>query len=492
MPQPLRPAAFIILARLVTITGNFDLSPRFHTMLSDFTEYLFDVLQINKTDPILLAVSGGLDSTAMAHLFHEAGLNYGIAHCNFQLRGKDSDEDENFVRQLASRLNVPFFSTRFDTTAFSEENKISVQEAARNLRYRWLHETAEGNGFCWIATAHHQDDSVETMLFNLIKGCGIRGLHGILPKQNKVIRPLMFTGREALEAWVKSKGISWREDASNAIAKYDRNKIRLNVIPEIEKINPSFKKTALASIQRFAEAQEIIDVFVARLKDEAFEMKDGRLCLRKSAFTFGNANRTLLYELLAPYGFNNQQTEQMLSRFDAPPGGIFYSPTYQVLNDRSYLILLPNKTRQKEEEYEIGEGMRQLEVPEGVFHFEKSNEVPTEFSKDPNVAWFDARKLQFPLRLRRWKAGDRFQPLGMGGRSKKVQDLLSDSKLSRFDKERVWILESQGRICWVVGHRTDERFKIDESTKSSLRISWLPGSFAERHQPSNHFHKRKS
>ncbi len=461
-------------------------------MVTDLTEFLFNKLQVEKNDSVLLAVSGGLDSTVMSHLFHEAGLNFGIAHCNFQLRGKDSDADEAFVRALAKNLDAPIFATRFDTVHFAEGNKISIQEAARELRYRWLREVAESKDYQWIATAHHQDDAVETMLFNLIKGCGVRGLHGILPKQNKIIRPLMFTGREALEYWAKSRGIHWREDVSNAADKYDRNKIRLHVVPEMEKINPSFKKTALRSIRRFTEAQEIIDLFVSRFRDEAFEIVDGKLCIKKSSFTFGNANKTILYELLAPYGFNNHQTRQLLSRFDATPGGIFYSPTHRVLNDREHLILLPNDRNGYRQAFEIREGTKHLDVPGGSFIFEKFHLVPQEFGTDPNQAWFDADKLKFPLILRRWKEGDRFQPFGMGGKSKKVQDFFSDQKLSRFDKEQVWILESQGEICWIVGRRTDERYKIDESTKSCWKISWIRGSFAERHQPSNHFHKRKS
>lgn len=461
-------------------------------MIAEFKQHLFKNLQIGKNDPVLLAVSGGLDSTVMAWLFHEAGLRFAMAHCNFQLRGRDSNDDEAFVKKLAEKLGVEFHTTRFATTDFAEAKKISVQEAARELRYQWLQAVATDKHYRWIATAHHQDDSIETMLFNLIKGCGIRGLHGILPKQKNIIRPLMFTRREALEKWAKEKGLQWREDVSNASDKYDRNKIRHHVIPEMEKINPSFRSTALASIRRFTEAQEIVEHFVAEFRDRAFEMVNGKLGLKKAAFAYGNANRTLLYELLAPYGFNNHQTDQMLSRFDAPPGGIFYSPTHKVLNDRDYLVILSNNDPREPTVIEIAEGDEEVKVPGGRLVLQKTEEVPGTFNSDANTAWFDAGKLKFPLILRRWKAGDRFQPLGMGGKSKKVQDLLSDSKLSRFDKEQVWILESQGNICWIVGLRTDERFKIEDCTSSCLKIRWIPDSFVHQHHPANQFHLRKS
>ena len=452
-------------------------------MISAFSQYLHNILSINPKDRVLLAVSGGLDSTVMAHLFYESKLQFGIAHCNFQLRGPASGADEEFVKTLAKKLKAPCFTTRFETAKHAKENKISIQEAARDLRYQWLQEIAKNRGFDWIATAHHQDDSVETMLFNLIKGCGIKGLHGILPKQKNIIRPLMFTGRKELEQWAQKKAIEWREDASNASDKYDRNKIRHHIIPEMEKINPSFRKTAVASIQRFKEAQDIVELFVARFRDEAFCISNGRLCLKKAAFRYGDANRTLLYELLAPYGFNQHQTEQILSRLDAPAGGIFHSPTHQLLNDRETLILTQKQEHLTKEEFELTEAARQVELPGGVLLIEKLNNVPLKIDNQANVALLDADKLKFPLRLRRWRKGDRFQPLGMGGKSKKVQDLFSDSKLSRFDKEQVWILESQGKICWIVGMRLDERYKIDENTTSCWEVSWVPDSFAGQHLP---------
>lgn len=461
-------------------------------MLKAFLKYLHNHLRVEEQDAVLLAVSGGLDSTVMAHLFYEARLRFAMAHCNFQLRGEASNEDEDFVRQMAARMGVTFFTTNFETKKFAEANKISVQEAARELRYQWLNEIAEKNHYTWIATAHHQDDSVETLLLNLIKGCGLRGLHGILPKQRKVIRPLMFTDRKSIENWAKEMNLQWREDASNATDAYDRNKIRHHLIPEIEKINPAFRKTAMTSIRNFSETQQIFDHYVAHFRDEAFIVHNGRLCLKKSAFKFGEANRTLLYELLAPFGFNNQQVEQILLGFDAKPGGMFYSPSHHLLNDRELLIITPAMKDEAIGEIVVAEGTPVLNLPGGTLLFELQDELPTDFPKDNNIAYFDADKLRFPLLLRRWQKGDKFQPLGMGGKTKKVQDFFSDLKISRLDKEQVWILESQGTICWIVGLRTDERFKIDGTTKTCWKLQWLAGSFAQQHRPEFLFHTRKS
>lgn len=457
-----------------------------------FLQYFFDQLKIAKKDKILLAVSGGLDSTVMCHLFKKSGLQFAIAHCNFQLRGSDSDADEVFVNELADNLGVKTFTVRFNTISFADSKKLSIQEAARELRYGWLNDIAIRNGFNWVATAHHQDDSIETMLFNLIKGCGVRGLHGILPKQNKVIRPLMFTGRKELQHWAKVNDIVWREDASNATDKYDRNKIRHHIIPEIEKINPAFRKTAFESIRRFSEAQVINDLFVARVRDEAFCMVNGNLYLKKEALQFEEENRTLLFELLSPFGFNNSQTDQILSRFAEAPGGIFYSPTHQILNDRLYLVILPHFDKNVEDTIKVEELTQSINLPDGSLILEPLDHVPSSFPENPNLAFLDANKIKLPLSLRRWKPGDRFQPFGMNGHSKKLQDFFNDSKLSRFDKEQVWILESEGEICWIVGMRTDERFKIDDKTTRCLKLTWVSGSFAEQHQPYNHFHIRKS
>ncbi|MEZ4962451.1 MAG: tRNA lysidine(34) synthetase TilS [Saprospiraceae bacterium] len=418
-------------------------------------------------DKVLLATSGGVDSMVMCHLFRRAGLPFAVAHCNFQLRAAASDQDEQFVRQMAVSLGVPFFCQRFDTVAFSNLGKISIQEAARKLRYEWLEKTRQDAGCAYIATAHHLDDSIETVLFNFSKGCGIRGLHGILPKQGNLIRPLLFATKKELLAFAQGEEIGFREDASNLTDKYSRNLIRHHAVPVFEKINPSFQRSAEKTIARLLEVESLYDFVLDKIREDVLEPNgpDWKIHLAKLAHY--PALPTVLYELLHPFGFNSDQAVQILQSIDNQPGKMFFSPDWQLLVDRFLLILSKGEKHGgviripsiQAGSIALADGLLQVELVDGP---------PSGFSKKNNEAWLDYGKITFPLTLRHWQPGDSFCPLGMGGKHQKLQDFFSNNKLDRFEKERIWLLESGGEICWVVGHRLDERFKVAQKTEKCL------------------------
>ena len=441
-------------------------------MLEPFKKFVKKESLISPKEKTLLAISGGVDSVVMCHLFKMAGLSFGIAHCNFKLRGEASDDDAKFVKALSEELGVSYFEVPFDTEKYALENKLSIQEAARDLRYQWFETIRSKNGFNNIATAHHVDDSLETILYNFTKGCGIRGMHGILPKKDKIIRPLLFTNKKEILAFATKHNVKYREDASNASDKYARNAIRHNVIPVLEKINPSLSKTTVENIQRLRETEEVFNYAIELLKGEVSEMKHGRLLIYVQKLLNTPARTTLLYELLRPFGYNNDQVNQMLEAIDNQSGAMFYSKTHVVLLDR-FLFIVKNNVKPVQTEFLIRKSDTSVNTGEHQFSFEVINDEPDIFPTGKYTAQFDCFQLSFPLRLRRWKKGDSFYPLGMKGKRKKVSDLFNDEKISRFEKEETWILEtSKGNICWVVGMRMDDRYKVSEDTRQGFRISF--------------------
>ena len=440
-------------------------------MLKAFLDYVQAQQLLAPGSRALLAVSGGLDSVAMAQLFKQAGLPFGIAHCNFKLRADDADEDERFVARLAVNLAAPFYSAVFNTEQIAREEGISIQMAARQLRYEWLESIRSENGYSHIATAHHLNDSIETLLYNLAKGCGIRGLHGIPSRNGYVIRPLLFAAREEIEHYALEQGLSHREDASNAETKYSRNIIRHQVIPGLKAINPSLESTMAANIERLRAAEYLYDYALDNLRGEVIKEENGRILMNINVLKhYDSGLATMLYELLSPYGFNASQTGQLAQSLDHA-GSVFFAPEYRLLVDRGFLIL---------EKITAGQGMgdaflitaeaRAVILAEGRLSLSRLSGQPAAWPTDPHEAALDADALGFPLFLRRWQPGDTFQPLGMGGKHQKVQDFFTNNKVSLFDKERAWILaDAQGRICWLLGYRIDERFCI----KADTRAHWI-------------------
>ncbi len=442
-------------------------------MLERFLQNIKSKQMVADGSSTLVATSGGVDSVVLCHLFRLAGLPFAIAHCNFKLRGEVSDLDEEFVKDLATKLQVAFFSIQFDTAGFAKQNKLSIQVAARELRYGWLETTRQIASCQQIATAHHLDDSVETMLYNFAKGCGLRGLHGIQEKNGHLIRPLLFATKTEVVNFALAQDIQFREDASNASDKYNRNLIRHHITPVFEKLNPQFQLTAGENLARIREAEALYDFAIDQIKEAVFEQNEDGFKIDHIKLRSYPAPATLLFEMLKPYHFNNDQVAQILQSLENQPGSWFESDAGRLLADRSHLI------------FTSGENFGgvfiidnlpdfPISLPDGQqVVFNKLNGTVEELSQNPNTAFLDESCLHFPLTFRHWQPGDWFCPLGMGGKRQKLQDFFSNNKLSRIEKEKVWLLESNGHIAWVVGWRLDERFKVTSTTNQIIQAVFL-------------------
>lgn len=418
------------------------------------------------TDKILVAVSGGVDSMVLLHLLPEAGFKVGVAHCNFQLRGDESVADEELVTATAAQLNIPFFVERFDTTAYASEKKISIQMAARELRYDFFKGLLERHPFDVVATAHHFNDTIETALLNLIRGTGLDGLRGIAPKSGKVIRPLLFATRDAIRDHALQRGITWREDASNLADDYQRNFLRHQVIPRLQELNPSFEDTFRDTHERLTGASEYAKTFVKEFQSLAVELQDHKTYIDIRKLRQVAMPQVMLWELIKDLGFNFDQCRRMV--LDHQPGKLFFSSSHQLLIDRSQFIierkepsLFSTMTIEKGR-HRVGEDPFSLileEVPAKDFPLRK----------DSTLAQLDADQLQFPLTWRKWQAGDYFVPLGMQ-QEKKLSDFLIDLKIPFNAKADITVLESAGEIVWVVGYRISERYKVTPDSKRILVI----------------------
>lgn len=433
-------------------------------MLEKFNSYYRKNDLFDGSDKILLTVSGGKDSVFMTHLFLRERVNFGIAHCNFKLRGDDADKDEQFVRDLANQYNIPFYTIDFKTKEYANENNISIQMAARELRYNWFEQIRKENNYHYIATAHHKNDVAETILFNLIKGTGLAGLHGIKNKNGYVIRPLLCFNSAEIDSYLKENNISFREDLSNSDTKYTRNAIRHTIIPKLEKINPALIETLNTEANQFLDDEKIIaDKITEEIKRLFVRDKDG-FKIEIEELKKLTPLKSYLFYFLRDYGFNSFDVSDIINSFDNQPGKTFNSSTHQIVKDREYLILNNIGTN----------SIKSVEInsmEDFPFSYElKESTVGFNIKKSAQYAYLDADKIQFPMILRTWQQGDTFQPFGMKG-SKKVSDFLIDNKVSLFDKKSVSVLESDGQILWVVGQRIDDKFKITSSTKRMLILS---------------------
>jgi tRNA(Ile)-lysidine synthase len=424
----------------------------------------------------LLAVSGGVDSVVMTHLFIRAGIAVGMAHCNFQLRGPASDGDEDFVRDLAEEYGAPVDVAVFKTREEAERRGISVQMAARELRYDWMEELRQRLDFDRIATGHQLDDSVETVLYNFLKGTGLRGLHGIPLRRGPIIRPLLFATKAEILDYAKEHGLSYREDATNAEEIYARNKIRHQVLPVFRDLNPGFERTAAGNLGRLREAEYLFDWALERIRRELVREEEGRLHIDLEGLLLHyRAAPTILYEILKPFHFHSGQVPQILGSVGRQPGALFFSETHQLLVDRETLIIQSRLIDSQEKLYYIAEQIDTVFLPNGKLTLAWKEGAPAVFPADPLRAVLDAGSLEFPLRLRHWRAGDHFYPLGMKGQRQKLQDFFTNLKIPRLDKDRIWLLENgDGRICWVIGYRPDERFKVVAETRRHLELAFKP------------------
>ena len=399
----------------------------------------------------------------MVHLFNAAGITFGIAHCNFGLRSSESQRDEDFVRKLAEQMDKPFHLIRFETKTYAAANHISTQMAARELRYHWFEELRIAHRYDRIAVAHHQDDAVETVLLNLVRGTGIAGLHGILPVRGALIRPLLFLSRKAIDELILTHNIDFTEDSSNLSNTYARNKIRLDIIPRLRELNPKLEHTFEQNIRRFTETELVLQQTVSRLRTDIFEEGPYGLSLSLEKISALHPKRLLLFELLKPYTFTEAVVEELLDSLTKQSGTSFYSSTHRITIDRDCLIITALPAAAIPAYHVVHREDTSVILEASVITVSYTGNLT--FDHDPQRAFIDESKLIFPLVIRHWQDGDKFMPLGMN-KYKKLSDFFIDQKIPLPQKELIPILvNGNGDMIWIAGLRQDNRYKVTATTK---------------------------
>lgn len=436
-----------------------------------FSAYIKKHQLINAENPTLLAVSGGLDSVVLVDLFAKLGVSFGIAHCNFNLRGKEAEEDMKFVKTLAIHHNTSCYTKTFDTAAYATKHQISIQMAARQLRYAWFDELMKKKGYSVTATAHHHNDQIETFLRNTIKGTGILGLRGMLPKRENIIHPLLFATKAELEAYATAQGLFWREDSSNSDVKYERNFLRHKVVPMLKSLNPDLEATFQHTIAKLQQTALFFIEQAETLKKKVWKASPPYYRLSLQPLRKAPWAPLLISYWLAPFKFSFPLIQKW---WDNPPqpGKRLQTGEYWLLADRTAWIIGPQHTQDEKMTYTINAlpftqhlNGHLLKIAAPTPAKEHHKQKP---SLDLSITQFDYQKIKLPLTLRIWKPGDSFAPLGMGGQRKKVSDFLIDIKLPRYQKEHVYVLCAAEDIIWVVGHRLSELYKISPHTQEVL------------------------
>lgn len=443
-------------------------------LLQAFHDFIGKERLFTPRDRLLVAVSGGVDSVVLSELCQLAGYSFVLAHCNFQLRGAESMRDEEFVRGLATRYDREVLVRSFPTAAYAGERKLSVQAAARELRYGWFGDLIREGKADYVVTAHHLNDNIETLLMNFFKGTGIAGLRAMLPRQGIVVRPLLFAARSDILSFAGEKGLVWVEDSSNLEDKYTRNFFRHQVIPLVEKVYPAALTNLADNIGRFREIASIYRRAIGEQKERLLEYRGEEVYIPVLRLRQMESLDTLLYEIISPYGFSSHQTGAVAGLLDSTPGKYVLSGTHRILKDRKWLIISPLH-RHAAAILPVEEGDPEIRFEHGMLRFTTTAFAEIgQLDQGPEVALLDAAAVRYPLLLRKWKVGDYFYPLGMR-KKKKLARFFIDKKLSVADKEKVWVLESDKRILWVVGHRIDDRWRVRPGIKEVLRIEWVPG-----------------
>lgn len=439
-------------------------------MEEQFLKYVSSNSLFDKGDKILIAVSGGLDSVVLLDLLFKTGFNISIAHCNFQLRGQESDMDEEFVRNLGKNYKLKIFVKICDASENAKTNKLSIQESARELRYQWFKKVSIENKFDKLAVAHHFDDNLETFFINFSRGSGLSGLKGIPVKNETIVRPLMFASRKEIEEYANENKLKFREDSSNSSDKYLRNNLRHNLLPGFLEILGGSNETLKKSMLYLAEDELLFEQLIQQKRQELIEKDKGFLSVEKQKLLSLSPLKAWVYYLLKPFGFSRSVTDDISAGLlENNTGKNYFSSTYRIISDREKLIITTQKPNTKSQVLKIDEGESEIVSP---IHFQISTfSKPDDFriKKENEIAYFDFAKLKFPLTLRRWETGDRFKPFGMKG-SKLLSDFFIDEKLSLLEKENIWLLESNEEIIWVVGLRTSDNFKIINNTKVVYKI----------------------
>jgi len=424
---------------------------------------------------LILAVSGGIDSVVMVDLIHQLKIPFCIAHCNFQLRNDESVRDENFVRTLAANYEVEIYVKSFSTEIYAAENKLSIQVAARNLRYNWFRELQHEHNHVttYIVTAHHLNDNIETTFINFCRGTGVEGLTGIdiFDKERKIIRPLLSFSKKELLEYATNKGLQWVEDSSNALNKYTRNSFRNQILPLIEEQFPQFEQNVQNNIQRFNDVAFLYQKAILTLKRTLLKKVGEEYHLSILSLKKSQPLNTIIWEIFKEFNFTTHQVSEIIKLLDAYTAAHINSSTHRILKNRNWLIVsaLSEPTNAF---HLIQENDKLIIFEQGKLRLEKF-EMSTSFnlSTTTDIITLDAQHIKFPLLLRRWKTGDYFYPLGMR-KKQKLSRFFINQKLSQIQKERVWVLESNKKIIWVVGMRIDDRFKITPSTKNILKITY--------------------
>ena len=427
-------------------------------------KFILDNELFDKYDKLVVGLSGGADSVALMEVLLRLGYDCVAAHCNFHLRGEESDQDAEFVREWCKGRGVSLKTIDFDTYKYAEDNKISIEMAARDLRYNWFEELRVNHKADYIAVAHHQNDSIETLLINLIRGTGISGLSGIEPKNGRVVRPLLAVNREDIENYLNTNYISYRTDSTNLQDIYTRNYIRLNILPAMQKLNPSVYDAMMRTANNLREVEKVYD---AAIDADMREVVSNNLIDIEKLKVVASP-KSLLFEILFPLGFTSSDIDDVWESVGATSGKIFFSQSHRLIRDRDFFII---------------DELEDISSQDGVYYIDRDDSIvtvpinmsvdfkqaPVSIIKSSNYLFVDADKLTFPLVLRKWQKGDWFVPFGMKGK-KKLSDFFSDQKFSLKDKEDVWILASGDDVVWIVGHRSDNRFRISDETKSVLIV----------------------
>lgn len=453
-------------------------------LLDKFTQFIRQQNLFHPKDRLLLAVSGGLDSVVLCALCNQAGYDFEMAHCNFQLRGSDSQRDEVFVKALAEKYGVPFHLKKFDTVAYAKATKKSIETAARDLRYEWFYillksgQTAapmalvSNPGF--ILTGHHADDNMETVMMNFFRGTGIGGLKGILPKNGKIIRPLLFARRADLETYAVQQGLEFVTDHTNLENNYTRNYFRNIILPMVTENFPEAANNVLKNIQRFRETEILFQQSVEQHKKKLLAYHGNEIHIPVLKLLKTVPLVTVLHEIIKDFGFSAHQTSEAVTLLKSETGKYVQSATHRIIKNRGWLIISPVETLQAETII-IEENDTEIIFSSGMISIEKKKSGSFKLTADPLFAQMDLSKISYPLLLRKWKMGDYFYPLGMQ-KKKKLSRFLSDQKLSLTQKENVWVVVMDQKIIWVVGIRIDDRYKICEATGHICTLRLLKSS----------------
>ncbi len=433
-------------------------------MITKFKNHIAEKFSFLEDKKLLLAISGGIDSMVMLHLFQKLNYNIAIAHCNFQLRGNESDRDQKFIKFYALENKIPLFEVVFDTKKFAFEQKFSTQIAARELRYNWFYELLATENYDYILTAHQADDTLETFLINFTRGTGLDGLIGIPAINDKTIRPLLPFSRECIENYANDNQIQWCEDSSNVSDNYLRNKIRHHLVPIFKELNPNFLNSFQETKNYLSQAKSLVDDATLLVYQKVVSDDENQKKINLKELIKLPNYKAYLYHWLKPFGFTSW--EDIYDLIERQSGKQIFSEKFRLIKYKDYLLISPKKVETENEIFFIDKIQKEVNFPIKL-SFCTENDISDVTN---SVIFVDENKLQFPLILRKCKTGDVFQPMGMNGHSKKVNKFFKDEKLSLLDKENIWLLCSDNQIVWVIGLRQDERFKLDITTKKSLQI----------------------